>query len=150
MPSFSNTRETVIAAPAASIHTLIDDFHAWQAWSPWEGLDADLARTYSGADRGVGAVYDWVGRKSGTGRMTLVDETPEKVVIDLDFLKPIKAHNVTTFALLPDPQGTRVTWTMTGSRNVAMHVAGRLFFDNAIGKDFDKGLAALKRLAETS
>ena len=47
-----------------------------------------------------------------------------------------------------DSGGTDVTWTMTGTRSAIMGLAGKLFFDKAIGKDFDKGLAALKAAAE--
>ena len=68
--------------------------------------------------------------------------------MDLDFLKPFKASNVTTFDLTPSGDATEVTWTMTGKRNPVMALAGKLFFDKAIAADFDKGLASLKREAE--
>lgn len=38
---------------------------------------------------------------------------------------------------------------MSGQRNPLMALAGKLFFDKAIAKDFDKGLARLKRAAES-
>jgi hypothetical protein len=69
-------------------------------------------------------------------------------VVDLTFLKPFKAQNVTRFDLVPLGSGTRVTWTMTGRRNPVMSLMGKLFFDKAIGADFEKGLAALKAEAE--
>jgi hypothetical protein len=37
---------------------------------------------------------------------------------------------------------------MSGSRNLLMDLAGRLFVDRALGKDFDQGLAKLKAAAE--
>ena len=64
------------------------------------------------------------------------------------FLKPFKATNVTRFDLAPVGDATDVTWTMTGTRSAIMSVAGKLFFDKAIGKDFDRGLADLKTQAE--
>ncbi|MBV9948366.1 MAG: SRPBCC family protein [Myxococcales bacterium] len=67
MPSFEHTRSIPIAAPPAAVHALVADLHAWTQWSPWEGLDADLKRTYSGSGKGVGARYAWVGKKSGEG-----------------------------------------------------------------------------------
>jgi len=36
----------------------IVDFHRWTAWSPWEDLDPDLQRSYSGPDAGTGSVYE--------------------------------------------------------------------------------------------
>jgi hypothetical protein len=38
---------------------------------------------------------------------------------------------------------------MTGKRNPVMALAGKLFFDKTIAKDFDRGLASLKAAAET-
>ncbi|MEJ7794778.1 MAG: hypothetical protein WKF50_04440 [Nocardioides sp.] len=43
------SRSTTIAAPPERIHPLLDDFHAWQEWSPWEKIDPDLQRTFTGA-----------------------------------------------------------------------------------------------------
>lgn len=147
MPSFSQTHETTIAASPAAVHALVADFHDWVRWSPWEGLDADLQRTYEGS--GVGATYSWAGNKqAGQGRMQFTAITPERIEVDLEFLKPFKARNDIAFDFTPIDQGTRVAWTMSGQRNPLMAVLGKLFFDKAIGKDFDKGLAALKAEAE--
>jgi hypothetical protein len=151
MADFSLSRGTRIHADAASVHALIDDFREWQKWSPWEGVDPDLRREYSGPDHGVGSTYHWSGnKKAGEGEMRITASTPAAVVVDLEFLKPFKATNVTTFTLAAVGDATEVTWTMTGSRSAIMSLAGRLFFDKAIGHDFEKGLAALKQEAERS
>ena len=148
MPAFTQCRETVINAPIASVHAAIDDFRTWIAWSPWEGLDPDLERTYSGPDRGTGASYAWVGnKKAGSGTMTITSSTLERIEIDLEFIAPFKASNKCTFELLaagPNSSGTRVVWTMSGQRNIVFAVLGALVFDRAIGKDFDRGLEQLK------
>ncbi|MCW2739569.1 SRPBCC family protein [Nocardioides sp.] len=153
MADFSLSRSTRIQADPARVHALVDDFREWTKWSPWEGLDPAMRRDYTGPDHGVGSTYRWAGnKKAGEGEMRITESTPRAVVVDLTFLKPFKATNVTTFALAPvgEPAGgaTDVTWTMTGSRNAIMAVLGKLFFDKAIGSDFDKGLASLKREAE--
>jgi hypothetical protein len=146
MPAFSNTRSTTIEAPAATIHALIADFHEWTRWSPWEGLDANLERSYEG--EGVGATYAWKGKRAGQGSMRFTGITAELIEVDLAFLKPFKAENEVSFKLTPVAGGTRVEWTMGGNRNLLLAVLGPLFFDKAIAKDFDKGLAALKAAAE--
>ena len=149
MADFSLSRSTRIQAPPARIHPLLDDFHQWHRWSPWEGLDPDLQRDYSGAPSGAGSTYHWSGnRKAGEGEMRMTESSISRVVVDLDFLKPFKASNVTTFDLAPSGDGTDVTWTMTGTRSAVMGLLGKLFFDKTIAGDFDKGLAALKREAE--
>ncbi|RYE76167.1 MAG: transcriptional regulator [Myxococcales bacterium] len=147
MPSFSQTHETTIAAPPATVHALIADFHEWVKWSPWEGVDPELQRTYDGS--GVGATYHWSGNKqAGEGEMRFTGITPSRVAVDLKFLKPFKAENTVTFDLTPTGEGTHVAWTMAGERGLLFSIMGKLFFDKAIGKDFDKGLAQLKAAAE--
>lgn len=149
MAAFEQRRETVVHAPAATVHALIDDFHEWEHWSPWEGLDPNLERTFTGPEQGVGSHYAWQGNKKvGQGSMEITSSTPERIEIALEFLRPFKASNVTTFDLIPEGDGTRVVWRMTGDRNLFMEVLGKLFFDRAIAKDFDKGLGALKASAE--
>ena len=149
MADFSLSRSIRVQAPPARVHALLDDFHQWQRWSPWEGLDPDLQREFSGAPSGAGSVYHWSGnKKAGEGEMRMTESTLSRVAVDLDFLKPFKASNVTTFDLVPTGDGTDVTWTMTGTRSAVMGLMGKLFFDKAIAGDFDKGLAALKREAE--
>ncbi len=149
MADFTLSRSTRIQADPAHVHALLDDFREWQKWSPWEGLDPNLSREYTGPDHGVGATYRWSGnKKAGEGEMRMTGSTPSAVVVDLEFVKPFKAVNVTTFDLAPTGGATEVTWTMTGTRNAVMGVMGALYFDKAIGRDFERGLAALKQEAE--
>jgi len=149
MSDFSLSRSTRVHADVTTVHALIDDFREWTRWSPWENVDPDLRRDYSGPETGVGSTYRWSGnRKAGEGEMRITGSTPSSVVVDLEFLKPFKATNVTAFRLAPTGDATEVTWTMTGSRNRVMGLMGRLFFDKAIGRDFERGLASLKAEAE--
>ena len=149
MADFALSRSTRVQADPARVHALVDDFREWRKWSPWEDLDPDLDREYTGPDHGVGSTYHWSGnKKAGEGEMHIRESTPASVVVDLEFLKPFRATNLTTFALTPAGDATDVTWTMTGERSAIMSVMGRLFFDKSIGNDFEKGLAALKQEAE--
>ncbi|MBV6757130.1 MULTISPECIES: SRPBCC family protein [Rhodococcus] len=144
-------RSTVIDASPDVVQPLLDDFRKWQAWSPWEDVDPELKRTYSGPDSGVGASYAWEGnRKAGSGQMVITESVPgSKVVLDLNFLKPFKAENVTTFLLEPNGAGTTVRWQMTGKNNLFFRIVGVVFpMDKMVGKDFEKGLAQLKAAAE--
>src|SRR4051794_15908986 len=87
--TFRIERSASINAPPEKVFGLIDDFHQWRGWSPWEKLDPDLKRTYSGAANGRGAIYEWQGNnKVGQGRMEIVESAPTSTVaIKLDFLK---------------------------------------------------------------
>src|SRR3954454_804630 len=152
MGDFEVMRTTTIEAPAERVHGLIDDFHAWRAWSPWEDTDPDLRREYSGADSGVGARYAWEGnRKAGKGDMEIVGVAPERVDLRLRFEKPFKATNDLAFELTPAVGGgTGVTWRMRGRTTGFAAVFGKVVpMDKLVGKDFEKGLARLKAAAET-
>ena len=149
--TFTVTRSTVIAAPPETIFPLIDDFHAWEGWSPWEKVPGDqLSKSYSGAERGVGAVYAWAGKKTGSGRMEVISSTSSSnVEIDLHFLKPFKTNNITDFTLAPASGGTEVTWTMTGKTTLITKVMGLFMsMDKTVGGAFAQGLAAMKAIAE--
>lgn len=144
-------RSAVVRADAATVHALIDDFHQWAKWSPYEGVDPDLKRTYTGPDAGVGASYAWSGnRKAGAGTMTITESIPERrIVLDLAFTKPFKNRNVTTFLLEPVADGTRVTWRMSGKQNKLFALIGKVFsMDKLVGPDFEKGLRQLATVAE--
>jgi Polyketide cyclase / dehydrase and lipid transport len=149
--TFVVERSTIVAATPEKIFPLLQDFHHWVEWSPWEGIDPNLQRTYSGPESGVGASYAWVGsRKVGSGRMEIVGATPtDSVDIELAFLKPFKAENHTRFQLQWSGTNTTVTWTMSGKKTLMSKVMGIFMsMDKLIGKDFEKGLAQLKTLAE--
>ena len=144
-------RSATINAPPDRIFPHVNDFHAWAAWSPWEKLDPKLQRSHTGSPSGVGAKYGWEGNKDvGTGSMEILESIPpSRIHIKLDFLKPFEAHNLTTFTLTPESGGTNVHWKMTGPQPFMMKVMG-LFMDmeKMVGKDFEKGLASLKEIAE--
>ena len=145
------TRTTSIRAPAERIFPLISDFHQWVTWSPYEQKDPAMKRSYSGAERGRGAVYAWDGNNNvGSGRMEILDAAaPSKIVIKLDFFKPFEGHNTAEFTMLPQGDVTNLTWTMHGPA-VFMTKVMQLFInlDHMIGKDFEVGLANLKTIAE--
>lgn len=119
--NFRLSRSRTIAAPAAAVFPLIASFHEWQKWSPWEGVDPDLKRTFTGPDSGLGARYEWSGtKKAGAGTMEVIEaDEPTLVVVDLRFLKPFKAENLSTFTLTETHGETRVDWVMTGHRVIS-------------------------------
>ncbi|TJZ76226.1 SRPBCC family protein [Chitiniphilus eburneus] len=148
--TFRVQRSTRIQAPPARVAALIDDFHAWQAWSPWEKRDPALQRTFSGPQRGVGAIYEYQGNKQvGQGRMEIIESSPARILIKLDFLQPFEAHNQAEFTLQPEGDGTRLTWAMFGPQPYLFKLMGVFFStDSMVGKDFESGLASLKAQAE--
>ena len=149
--TFQVQRSTVIKAPPDKIFALIQDFHHWGVWSPYEKRDPDMKRTYGGPESGKGSMYAWEGNsKVGAGRMEILDATaPSKVTIKLDFIKPFEGHNTAEFTMEPKGNNTVVTWAMYGPSAFMMKVMGIFMnMDNMIGNDFAVGLANLKTIAE--
>lgn len=149
--AFRITRSATIAAPPAVVHAQVADFRAWRAWSPWEGMDPNLQRTYGDVPSGVGATYHWVGNKKvGEGKMRVTESRPgEHLAIELVFIKPFAATNQAVFTFAPSGGGTAVTWTMTGTNNFM----GKAFcllmdMDKMVGGQFAQGLTSLKAVCE--
>jgi hypothetical protein len=147
MATFTVSRSALIPAPASAVFPLVNDFHEWTAWSPWEAMDPNLSRSYSGPASGVGAKYEWSGNgRVGSGNMEIVgSEEPSRIQIRLEFTKPFKSVNPTLFTFVPEGHTTRVTWAMTGENKTLMSKLFALFMnmDKVVGKDFEKGLASL-------
>ena len=149
--AFSVQRTTTIHAPADKVFALINDFHRWGEWSPWEKLDPEMKRTFSGPAAGVGTTYEWTGNsKVGAGRMEILRAAPaSKVDIKLDFIKPFEGHNITEFTLTPQGDNTQVDWVMNGPAPFISKLMGVFVsMDAMIGKDFEAGLANMKSAAE--
>ena len=149
--TFSVVRTASIKATPEKIFPLINDFHKWSFWSPWEKLDPAMKRIYSGPDSGKGSAYSWDGNnKVGKGSMEITGTAPQsKVTIKLDFEKPMAGHNVTDFTLEGKDDSTIVTWNMHGPSPYLTKVIGIFFnMDKMIGRDFEIGLANLKAIAE--
>jgi hypothetical protein len=146
-------RSATIAAPASTVFAQVNDFHNWEAWSPWAKIDPAMKQTYEGAPAGAGAVYTWSGNNQvGEGRMTITESQPSDLIrIKLDFFRPFAAVNDVEFTFKPDGNQTAVTWSMAGKKGF-MIKAMSLFMsmDKMLGGQFEKGLAQMKSVAETA
>jgi hypothetical protein len=144
-------RAIAVQARSEKIFPLINDFHQWTNWSPYENKDPAMRRSYGGEAAGKGAVYNWDGNSNvGSGRMEITDSSaPSKIVIKLDFIKPFEGHNTAEFTMLPQGDATHVTWLMHGPASFMSRLM-RVFInlDRMIGKDFEIGLSNLKKIAE--
>jgi hypothetical protein len=145
------TRQLAMAVPPAAVFPHVNELAKWRAWSPWEELDPDLKRTYDGPAAGEGAHYAWAGNsKVGEGSMTITDSRPSELVrLRLEFIKPFAAVNTSEFTFQTSAGGTLVVWNMLGRNNFMAKAFGLMMdMDKLIGKDFEKGLAKLKLVAE--
>ena len=125
--TYTVERTATIAAKPEEIYPHLADFHKWMQWSPWEDLDPDQQRTFSGTESGTGAAYAWSGnRKAGKGNMKITGTQPPNTIdVDLYFEKPFKSSNNFTFTLTPlNETATKVDWTMVGSKTLMTKIMG--------------------------
>jgi hypothetical protein len=147
--TFHYARSTVIAAPAEAILPEIADLQRHELWSPFAKPDPRTTGVYGGAP-GEGQTYSFAGGRSGEGRIRIDAVRPERVVMTLAMLKPMKATNTVEFTLEPQRDGVKVTWAMVGTQTLLGRIFG-LFVncEKMCGDQFAQGLASLKTLAET-
>ena len=144
---FRVERTATIAAPPADVFAEVNDFHKWEAWSPWAKLDPAAKVAFEGPEAGQDAVMNWAGNDEvGEGKMKLTESRPSDLVkINVDFVKPFEGSIISEFTFKPEGDRTAVIWAMAGHHN---------FFEKAlclvmngtkmIGDDMEKGLAQLK------
>lgn len=147
---FRVTRSAIINAPAEKLYGLVIDLHRWDEWSPWAKLDPNVVNTFSGPESGPGSSLHWKGNhKIGEGISTIAAAEPHhRVLVDLQFIKPMKAHNKAEFIFTPENGQTLVTWSMYGPNNFIGKIIGTLMnCERMLEKQFDEGLENLRRAA---
>jgi uncharacterized protein YndB with AHSA1/START domain len=145
-------RSMTTTASPATVYGLIDGFKRFNEWSPWARLDPATKYAYSGPETGVGARMEWVSANPDVGRgsQEVIDVEPgRRVTNKLDF--GMDNPTTATISLVPEGTGTRVTWTL--DTDFSGSLLGRYFglaLDRMVGPDYEKGLAQLKAVAEST
>ncbi|WP_430409519.1 SRPBCC family protein [Kordia sp.] len=141
---FDLSRSKVIKAPPSVIFNNISDFRNWEAWNPWMEKDSTIVATYPDQTAGIGGSYSWTS-KDGPGRMkNLAMEANKSLEQELQFAD--YDPNKVSWTLEEVPEGTKVTWRMSGENTPFMFKAFAAMsggMDNMIGPDYEKGLENL-------
>jgi uncharacterized protein YndB with AHSA1/START domain len=149
---FKIVRSTTINAPPDVVFAQLNDFHKWDAWSPWAKRDPNAKNTFEGPTSGKDSKFSWSGNgEVGEGWMTILDsQPPEHLHIELGFTKPMQDTSDVFFDLKPKGDGTNLSWTMSGEHPNIMSKAMCFVMnmDKMLGGDFEKGLASIKDVAE--
>ncbi len=149
--TFSVERSTNIAAQPSVVFAKLDDFEAWNAWSPWANLDPNAKTTMSDPSSGKGARFIWSGNDQvGEGSLTMLQSNPPELVeVEQEFVRPMAGKARMTFILVPRDGGTRLTWKMDGTNDfIGRAICMFMNMDALVGKNFEKGLGAIKSLVE--
>jgi hypothetical protein len=148
---FRIVRTATMSTPASAVFAQVNDFHNWEAWSPWAKLDPAAKNSFEGPSAGIGTIFRWAGNKEvGEGSMTITESRPSDLIrIKLEFLKPFAATNSAEFTFKPDGDQTAVTWSMAGKNNfISKAICLFMNMDKMVGGKFEEGLAAMKSIVE--
>lgn len=148
---FRIARTAHIAAPAERVVALINDLRAMNAWNPFDKKkDPNIKGTYSGPPSGVGAHYDFEGKKAGTGFVEIIESTaPRHVVMRLHMTRPMSADHRVDFTVEPQGLECDVTWALSGKSQFMGKLCGLVMnMDEMCGRVFEDGLSDLRALAE--
>jgi uncharacterized protein YndB with AHSA1/START domain len=148
---FQVERTATIGAPPATVFDQVNDFHKWDAWSPWAKLDPGAKITFDGPPSGTGTIMTWDGNsKVGQGKMTLTESQPNDLVkIKVDFVKPLEGSNESTFTFKPDGDKTAVSWTVAGRQSFVAKAFCLVMNGKKMMADaMDQGLANMKSVVE--
>lgn len=148
--TFHVERTIDVKAPPEKLFALVNDFHQWEAWSPYN-KDPAMKKTFSGSASGKGAMYAWEGNKDvGRGEITITDTTPPKVIeMALHMIEPFEGRNHVVLSFDAKGDTTTVTWALEDQHTYLLKIISTfLNLDRMIGKDFEVGLARLKTAAE--
>ncbi|MEK2689194.1 SRPBCC family protein [Bdellovibrio sp. GT3] len=149
--TFRYENSTVINASADKIFPYLSNFKMGGQWSPYEQVDPDMKKTFSGEDGQVGSIMDFEGNsEAGSGRLEMKDIKPnEFVAIKLTMTKPMNAEQMVEYKLTPEGDGTRFTWTMYGDGGFMTKLMTVLIDCEAMFRgQMEKGFENLKKVVE--
>jgi hypothetical protein len=147
---FRYERTRSIKASPEKVFEQVNEFRNWENWSPWIEMEPTAVLTYGENTEGEGAFYRWDGKKTGSGSCTILRSAPTFAVdVALEFEKPMKSSARADFNLVPEGDGTRVSWIMSGTNHFIAKFFGVVFnSEKMISKSFDRGLEKIAQLVE--
>ena len=143
-------RSVEITASSADIHPHVNNLRSWKAWSPFEKSDDTIKSTYSGPERGVGAMTAWKSENSGDGTMKITKSDPETGVwYDISF-DGGETWSKGSFEYEKTETGTKVSWNW--SNDFGANILYRYMVVSMQGMmedTWDQGLAGIKEIVES-
>ncbi|MDE2773699.1 MAG: SRPBCC family protein [Gemmatimonadota bacterium] len=140
-------RSTLVEASPAAVFVWLEDPRRWDRWAPL----GDVATTFSGPERGVGATRSWDHTEMGDGTFTLTAVVPGR---EVRYRVSVQEGSLVTegaLTLESEGNGTRVTWSERGDfgLNPLMGFMAR-GMDRLQGAQMEGALARLAELATAS
>lgn len=144
-------RTVTIEAPAATVYPLFGDLGRWKEWAVWHERDDTFTAQYSPSPSGAGAWTTWTSRRSGTGRMELLQVVAGESVTYRKGFENIPLGWDGTIKVVGAANGTQAIVTWRDEVDLGFSPIKRwfgLFLPGALEKETDANLAKLKAVAE--
>ena len=139
----------VIEATPAKVHEVLNDLGRLDDWNPFLSMDKTVTFSLSEKTVGPGAIFDYQGKRIGKGRMEIISSGPTRIGFTMTFFNKKTEVAKCEYLLEPEFEGTRVTWTMAGERDLKMQIIGKfLNLDKMMTNNFNNGLKVLKAVIE--
>lgn len=150
---FKYEKSITINVPVEKVWQNTNTLKAMDQWSPWNRLDADMQKDWTGTEGQPGERMCWSSKneKAGKGCQEIkkVDVAEKRIDTSIRFMSPYESEADTYVKVTAEGKGSKVTWGFTSQIPYPFTIM-KLFMnmDGAIGKDYDKGLSSLKAISE--
>lgn len=142
-------RSIEIAKPPAVVFEQVVDFNKWLTWNPWTEMEPTAKNEITGPVAAVGSKWAWDGKELGKGSLTIQEvEKDHSVHSKLVIIAPMASTADDHMRLEATANGTKITWTNTGSLDYPLGRYVGLMIQGMLGPQYEKGLANLKRVTE--
>jgi hypothetical protein len=139
----------VIEATPAKVHEVMNDLARLDDWNPFMGMDKTVVSKISEKSFGPGAVCDYEGKRIGKGRMEIISSGPDLIRFKMTFFNKKTEYADAEYRIVPEFEGTRVTWVMSGERGGKLRLISMVLnLDKMMTKNFQDGLKVLKAVIE--
>lgn len=149
---YTASRSIIIDRPIGEVFQYLKYVKNQDHWSPWKKKDPNMTQEYIGEDGEVGFTSKWKGNKDvGEGEQEILSIVKnESIESQLRFFKPWKSQSIGTLLVAKvEENQTLVTWGFSGKTPIPFNIFMLFFnFDQSVGKDFEEGLAELKKILE--
>ncbi|MEY8760380.1 SRPBCC family protein [Chryseobacterium tongliaoense] len=142
-----------INAPAEKVWQNTNTLKAMDLWSPWNDLDPDMKKDWTGVTGQPGEKMCWNSKNDNAGKgcqkVKKVDASNKRIETQIKFLTPYESEANAYVTVVPEGNGSKATWGFTSIIPYPFTLM-KLFMnmEDAIGKDYQKGLSKLKEISE--
>jgi hypothetical protein len=140
-----------INAPVEKVWQNTNTLKAMDQWSPWNDLDPKMKKDWTGTTGQPGEKVCWESKEAGNGcqEVKKADASKKRIDTEIKFLTPYESEANAYVTVVPEGNGSKATWGFTSKIPYPFTVM-KMFMnmEDAIGKDYQKGLSRLKEMSE--